>query len=111
MSTTLKLKVKPRHEAPANRAPEVSRLTRGFALARQPLALPVLAVDRDGDPVTISLVSGPEGATFDPATATLHWTPTHEQLGRHTIRFTVSDGTKTRKHSVKLRVHENLLGW
>ncbi len=50
------------------------------------------ALDPDGDPLTFSMTGLPAGATFDPATKTLSWTPTAQQGGRYTVTVQVSDG-------------------
>ena len=46
---------------------------------------PVVAVDPDGDPIQYSMPVGPQGATIDPVTGMLLWTPP----GPGTYNFTV----------------------
>ncbi|HPA16325.1 MAG TPA: putative Ig domain-containing protein [Verrucomicrobiae bacterium] len=54
------------------------------------------ADDPDGDPVTLSLVSGPAGMTLtsslEPAASRLIWSPTGHQTGVHTITLRAEDG-------------------
>jgi polygalacturonase len=52
-------------------------------IARSPAPNPTL---------TYSVTTLPAGATFDPATHTLTWTPKPTQLGPHTLHFTVDNG-------------------
>jgi len=49
-------------------------------------------VDPDGDFLTISLVSGPEGMAIDPDTFEVTWTPTSDQLGIDDVTLRVTDG-------------------
>jgi len=109
----LELRVRAADTSPKNMPPDIARMKRVRAMARQDFELPVMAVDRDGDTLSYSVhaASLPEGASFDPATATLHWKPTYEQVGKHTVRFLVSDGTVTRARSVSLQVVAGLKGW
>jgi polygalacturonase len=61
--------------------------------AGQPLQLTVVA--RSPAPnatLTYSAANLPAGATFDPATRTLTWTPKPTQVGPHTLHFTVDNG-------------------
>ncbi|MEW6062851.1 MAG: Ig-like domain-containing protein [Nanoarchaeota archaeon] len=52
----------------------------------------ISAVDADGDPITYSASNLPSGATFDPLTHMLLWTPTAGQRGEYQITLTASDG-------------------
>jgi hypothetical protein len=109
----LKLRVRARDESPANRPPSIAQFRNMTALARETFRLPIVAVDVDGDALTISSDEAtlPPGATFDPVTATLVWTPTNEQIGRHRVRIEVSDGTVVRKRTLLIRVKASLLPW
>ncbi|WP_422925495.1 putative Ig domain-containing protein [Singulisphaera sp. PoT] len=53
---------------------------------------PIAATDPDGDPLTFSLASGPDGLTIDAATGRLTYTPTNAALGDHGVSVVVSDG-------------------
>jgi PKD repeat protein len=46
----------------------------------------------------------PEGASFDPVTRTLTWTPTYEQSGTYEIPVTISDGEFTVTQSLQVTV-------
>jgi hypothetical protein len=111
--TRYTLRVRKPDVSPANRPPVVARMGRTNALARQPFSLPILAVDLDGDALSIRIVDAtlPQGASFDEASATLSWTPTDEQLGRHRLRFQVSDGSAVRTRTVIVRVSASLSAW
>jgi hypothetical protein len=85
----------------------VSTISTVWALVDHELSLPILATDRDGDPLTITPEDkGPFelGATFDTATNTMHWTPDCLDGGRRTAVFRVSDGAKTKKIKVRIDV-------
>ena len=78
------------------------------ALVGYPIGVPILAIDRDVDPLVISVdTTAPPfsaGATFDAATKTLQWTPGVGNVGKVVARFTISDGVKQSKLSVVLKV-------
>lgn len=59
----------------------------------QLLQLVLAASDRDGDPVTVSDVVVPDGATFDDATSTFRWTPdfTQARAEPYLARFVATD--------------------
>jgi hypothetical protein len=50
-----------------------------------------VAVDPDGDPVTISLVEGPPGMHLDPETGALIWVPKPGQEGDHKVTLKATD--------------------
>ncbi len=47
----------------------------------------------------------PQGATFDPATLTLSWTPTYDQSGVYTVTFQVTDGQFTVEQPLQITVN------
>jgi RHS repeat-associated protein len=51
---------------------------------------PVQALDGDGDPLTFRLQAAPAGATIDPGTGVIRWTPS--QPGTYDFRVEASDG-------------------
>ena len=61
--------------ADANRAPTISSLPRSTARAGLQYTGRVIATDPDGDPITISLDSGPAGMTLSPD-GLFSWLPT-----------------------------------
>lgn len=75
-----------------NRAPEIRTVPRVEAILGRAYSYDVDAVDRDGDPVTFRLQTGPEGMTVDPATGAISWAPTPDQLGTHHVTVLADDG-------------------
>jgi len=65
---------------------EVPQITSTFSdlniLGDGSLSYPATATDKDNDPTTWSLVSGPEGASIDPATGVFKWTPSEGDAGK-----------------------------
>ena len=67
----------------------------GFVLGSIPVAINqnylylAQAVDPDGDPLTYSLLTAPDGATIDPATGRIDWTP--PSTGIYNFEVAVSD--------------------
>jgi hypothetical protein len=78
------------------------------ALAGQKLVFAVPVADPDGDPVTVAAdpSSWPfaGGATFDPATALVEWTPGLEDLGERSFRFQVTQGATGTAFTVPVEV-------
>ncbi len=90
-----------------NRPPTPTRTSKVRALVGVELVLPILATDRDGDPLTITPDGKgvfERGATFDPGTNVLTWTPACLDVGRREAVFRISDGQATRKLRVKIAV-------
>lgn len=61
------------------------------------------AGDLDGDPLTFSVVAGPQGLVIDPATGTVTWTPAATELGTNSVTLQASDGrggTATQAYAV-----------
>ncbi|MBX9580312.1 MAG: putative Ig domain-containing protein [Gemmataceae bacterium] len=75
--------------APADRSPVVVSTPRTVTAAGQQYLYPVTALDPDGNPVTLSLVSPPAGMTLSEA-GVVSWTPT--QVGDYTVKVKVTDG-------------------
>ncbi|WP_291853752.1 Ig-like domain-containing protein [Accumulibacter sp.] len=65
------------------------------AVAGQPLALTLRASDADQDPLTWSVQGLPPGATLTAGSpygeATLDWTPSSDDLGRHEVELQIAD--------------------
>jgi RHS repeat-associated protein len=57
-----------------------------------PYTYQATATDPDGDPLTFSVVSGPQGLVIDPRSGLVSWTPTASQLGTDNVTLQVSDG-------------------
>ena len=45
----------------------------------------------DASPITYSVAGLPQGATYDPATATFSWTPSYTQAGQYDLTVTATD--------------------
>ncbi|MBZ4646262.1 MAG: hypothetical protein JG777_1751 [Clostridia bacterium] len=56
------------------------------------LTFTVSATDADGDILTYSCTSLPQGATFDASAKTFRWTPSRGQAGTYSVQFGVTDG-------------------
>lgn len=55
------------------------------------LTFTISATDPDGGPLIYSASGLPAGASFDPASRTFAWQPTAQQVGTHSVTFTVAD--------------------
>jgi hypothetical protein len=112
VSFTYRVIVNPVNPKASNKAPKPSQIMPTQALVGVPLVLPILASDRDGDELTIT-VDGTQGAfalgaTFDSGTGLFSWTPLFEHLGRTEARFFVSDGRATKRMRLKLEAKNPL---
>lgn len=98
-----------------NQKPSVAKISKARALVGVPFTLPIVAVDRDGDALTLSADTsrGPftsgSPASFDPGTGVLSWTPDFADIGVTTARFLVSDGSSTRALNVRILVVSPLI--
>ncbi len=96
-----------------NRAPRPSRIRKARAVTSEPLVLPILVTDRDGDALTVTAdtTRAPftSGAVFDEATDTVLWEPGTKDVGRYRLRFEVTDGQVVRRFSVRLEVRASIL--
>ncbi len=59
------------------------------------LVIPLVASDADGDPMTYSVVVGPQNGTLSGTGANLTYQPSTNFFGTDTFRFTASDGSRT----------------
>jgi alpha-tubulin suppressor-like RCC1 family protein len=75
-----------------NRPPELAAIGNKTVDEGQLLTFAISATDPDGDNLTYSASSLPDGASFDPGTRTLSWTPSYTQAGSYPgVRFIVTD--------------------
>lgn len=91
-------------EAPST-LPFLIRSPRDNASLLTPYLSRVTGVDSSGQPLIVSLLSGPDGLTLD-ASGFIQWSPTAAQLGVQTlsVRFTSASGsTEERTYSVTVR--------
>lgn len=63
--------------------------------AGEPLDAFLSAWDPEGSPVTITVSDLPEGATFDPLSNEVLWTPGRADVGEHRFTIHASDGVHT----------------
>lgn len=93
-------------ESSVNEAPVVDVQARSTARIGTRYDALIDAFDPNGDPLTFTAITKPDGMTIDAATGVIAWIPTDQQLGPHTIEVAVSDGrldgTVTRTFSVEV---------
>jgi len=69
----------------------------------------VEATDPNGDTLTYSLTTGPDGMTINSATGVISWTPTEEQIGENEVEIEVSDLYRSTTQSFTITVDVTLL--
>ncbi|RMG84919.1 MAG: hypothetical protein D6708_16430, partial [Candidatus Dadabacteria bacterium] len=89
---------------PTNAPPVLEPVGNRTVVAGSTLTIVLRGSDPDGDALTFSADGLPAGATLDPATRTLTWTPSGSQVGDHTVTFKVSDGSLEDTKTVTLTV-------
>jgi len=91
-----------------NRTPVLNPITAQTAEENSPLSVVIpVGEDPDSEDVQKQVYSAenlPEGATFDPATRTLTWTPTYDQSGNYEIPISLSDGEFTVTQNLSITV-------
>ena len=91
-----------------NKPPLVTKYESAQAIAGLEYALPILAADKDGDALTITVDESAfpfnSGATFDPESRMFRWTPNADDQGTTTVKFVVTDGDETKKIKVSIKV-------
>lgn len=90
---------------PVNHAPIITSIPGDTAIVGVKYTYTIKATDQDGDKLTYSFVSGPEGMTFD--TPTISWTPDSEQVGPSDVKVKASDGKKSTTQSFTVVVVKN----
>jgi len=65
------------------------------------------ATDPDDDPLTYSIQGAPRGAIFSPQTGALFWKPGEDDIGRHRVTVTASDGTARVSQELTFEVAES----
>jgi len=77
-----------------NRVPEIQPIKPQNIDENMQLQFSVASNDPDKEDegkTTLTSSELPQGATFDPATGSVSWTPTYEQSGEYSITFTIAD--------------------
>ncbi|WP_292465077.1 putative Ig domain-containing protein [Methanolobus sp.] len=73
-------------------APEFNAIPAISVEEESALTFAVSATDEDGDTLTYTSASMPQGATFDTSTGAFSWTPARGQAGTYSVEFEVTDG-------------------
>ncbi|MEM7165061.1 MAG: putative Ig domain-containing protein [Planctomycetota bacterium] len=77
--------------AGVNQMPLITSTPPLAAVELQPYVYDVAATDADGDSLLYSLLVAPSGATIDPISGVLDWTPTATQTGTQSFTVRVTD--------------------
>jgi hypothetical protein len=76
----------------SNQPPSITSVPPKNASIAVPFVYTIVAYDPDGDALTYTLKSGPEGASVDPTTGRVSWTPKESDKGKtHTFEVEVCD--------------------
>lgn len=76
---------------PVNDAPDITSEPVTEATEDQPYQYQATAVDVEGDNMTWSLISAPEGMTIDGTTGLIQWTPLNEHVPSARVEYRVTD--------------------
>lgn len=85
-----------------NSGPVFAAIGNKEATAGTRLTFQVSASDPNGDTLTYSASNLPQGATF--SGQTFEWTPAADQVGNHSVTFTVSDGQSQDSQTITIAV-------
>jgi len=69
----------------------------------------VEATDPEGDELTFTLLSHPDGMMINSSTGVISWTPTKDQIGENEVVVEVSDGSKSDTQPFTITVDVTLL--
>ncbi len=75
----------------SNNPPSITSTPPHPAILNELYLYPVVATDPDNDTLSFRLESGPAGATIDPVTGILYWTPDASQVGTHEFKVRAQD--------------------
>ncbi len=84
--------VKPRPIVIPNAPPKITSTPQPMDFKSLTYIYQATAVDPDGDPLTFSLTSAPQGMTIDPETGKIEWKISRDQAGDQTIEVVAEDG-------------------
>ncbi|WP_406656874.1 disaggregatase related repeat-containing protein [Methanolobus sp. ZRKC2] len=90
--------------ATSNTAPEYDEIPAISVSEENTISFTVNAIDADGDELSYSCTSMPEGATFNEDTATFSWTPEEGSAGNYEAVFAVTDGDLSDSIAVSITV-------
>lgn len=85
-----------------NTAPVLAPIGSKATSENSPLSFSISATDAEGDPITYSANSLPNGASF--VGQIFSWTPTYSQAGSYNVTFTASDGQAQSTQAVAISV-------
>ena len=94
-------------QAAGNHTPVWSETGSRTIYAGQVLNLMVYATDADHDFLYYDVLNLPAGAYFEPTSHTLYWKPSQNQLGSHSIQFSVTDNGPAVYQTVNINVLSN----
>ncbi len=100
VSTTIRIVVRSSDTAPVFPA----ATTTATVAEGQALSLSVTATKEEGDPLTYTAIDLPSGASINPATGLLTWTPESGQAGSYSVPVTASDGSTSSTETVNITV-------
>jgi hypothetical protein len=110
---TYKIDVLPPVTSSKNHPPSVSTVSPVQALVGMEYVLPILAVDRNGDALTIKADEGKGafalGAVYDESLGAVVWTPVLANVGKTSAKLHVSDGKKKTALTIKIEVNNALI--
>ncbi|MEK6968652.1 MAG: putative Ig domain-containing protein [Nanoarchaeota archaeon] len=87
-----------------NRPPEFAQQQSYTVAENSNVQFSVYAVDSDGDTVTYSAASMPQGSTFLAGTGLFLWAPNYQQSGIYLVQFIASDGQITSTQTIQITV-------
>ncbi|MDN5786793.1 putative Ig domain-containing protein, partial [Pseudorhodobacter sp.] len=89
---------------PGNAAPVVATPQRLTVREGDPIRIPLVAFDPEGEGLSFRAPVLPAGAVINPKTGLFEWTPRFDQKGSYSIPVLVSDGATTVQVSIDLEV-------
>ncbi len=90
----------------SNQSPVLAPITSQTIDEGKTLQLTVSATDSEGDPLTYTATNLPQGATLDPVTGSLTWTPKYVDAGTYKdIAITATDGNKSSSQPLTIQVN------
>ncbi|MBE9013640.1 hypothetical protein IQ250_25975 [Pseudanabaenaceae cyanobacterium LEGE 13415] len=92
-----------------NRVPSITSQPRNSAQIGSTYLYEIQGADLDGDRLTYTLVSGPQGMTLQGQT--LSWSPTASQTGSHSVVVRVSDGRLTDEQTWTIRASNTVVNY
>lgn len=87
-----------------NKKPKINDIKDKNVKVGQEIILKIKAVDEDGHKLDYYALNLPKGAQFNTYTHEFKWIPTKDQVGKHKIKFIVSDGYLLDNEKVTIKV-------